>query len=109
MIEALKLWNEPNDLSHWDFHLDPTWREFSQMTCLAAAAVRQLCPELPLILGGMSPIDSNFISLIKSHGVLEHLDAVAVHGFSLDWVLPPQHPNHHPSCANAAPSQRLVL
>ncbi|HVV70344.1 MAG TPA: beta-xylosidase [Verrucomicrobiae bacterium] len=85
MIEALKFWNEPNNLSHWDFHLDPHWREFSQMTCLAAVAVRQLCPELPLVLGGMSPIDPNFISLIKSHGVLEHLDAVAVHGFPLDW------------------------
>jgi len=85
MIEAIKLWNEPNNLSHWDFHLDPQWREFSQMIRLAATAVRQLCPDLPLVLGGMSPIDPNFISLIQSQGVLEHLDAVAVHGFPLDW------------------------
>jgi len=85
MIEAIKLWNEPNNLSHWDFHLDPQWREFSQMIRLAATAVGQLCPDLPLVLGGMSPIDPNFISLIQSQGVLEHLDAVAVHGFPLDW------------------------
>ncbi len=47
--------------------------------------MRRLCPELPLVLGGISPIDPNFLSLIKSYGVLEHLDAVAVHGFPLDW------------------------
>src|SRR4051794_2017433 len=85
MIEAIKLWNEPNNLSHWDFHLDPKWREFAEMTSLAATAIRQLTPELPLVLGGISPIDATFISLLKSHGLLEHLDAVAVHGFPLDW------------------------
>ena len=25
MIEAAMLWNEPNNLSHWDFELDPGW------------------------------------------------------------------------------------
>ena len=44
-----------------------------------------MCPQLPLVLGGLSPIDANFLKLIQSHGVLEHLDAVAVHGFPLDW------------------------
>jgi beta-xylosidase len=37
------------------------------------------------VLGGISPIDANFISLLKDQGVLEHLDAVGVHGFPLDW------------------------
>jgi beta-xylosidase len=85
MIEAIKLWNEPNNLSHWDFQIDPGWREFSEMTTIAARALRQICPTVPLVLGGISPIDANFISLLKNQGVLEHLDAVAVHGFPLDW------------------------
>jgi beta-xylosidase len=85
MIEAIKLWNEPNNLSHWDFHLDPQWREFAQMTRLAAMAIRQVRPDLPLVLGGISPIDATFVSLLKSYGLLEHLDAVAVPGFPLDW------------------------
>src|SRR5205085_12115388 len=85
MIEAIKLWNEPNNLSHWDFQMDPQWREFSEMTRLAAQALRQLCPSLPLVLGGISPIDPRFLELLKNHGLLEHLDAVAVHGFPLDW------------------------
>ena len=48
-------------------------------------AMRQLAPELPLVLGGISPIDASFIRLLKDRGLLEHLDAVAVHGFPLDW------------------------
>jgi len=48
-------------------------------------AIRQQAPELPLVLGGISPIDPTFISLLKSYGLFEHLDAVGVHGFPLDW------------------------
>ena len=47
MIEAIKLWNEPNNLSHWDFGMDPQWREFAEMTRRAATSIRQLCPALP--------------------------------------------------------------
>jgi beta-xylosidase len=85
MIEAIKFWNEPNNLSHWDFEIDPGWKEFAQMTRLAARAVRDLCPDLCLVLGGISPIDPEFILTLQKQGVLEALDAVAVHGFPLDW------------------------
>lgn len=85
MIEAIKIWNEPNNLSHWDFTMDPKWEEFSKMTILASQAMKRVRPDLPIVLGGMSPIDPGFFSLIQSHGVLGYLDAVAVHGFPLDW------------------------
>ncbi|MGE5496587.1 MAG: hypothetical protein ACM3Q2_00830 [Syntrophothermus sp.] len=85
MVEAIKFWNEPNNLSHWDFEIDPNWEEFSAMTRLAASEARKISPGTKLVLGGISPIDPNFILLLKSHGVLEKLDAVAVHGFPLDW------------------------
>lgn len=85
MIEAIKFWNEPNNLSHWDFTIDPEWREFAAMTRLGAVAVRELCPQLTLVLGGISPIDPAFIVLLKRQNLFQHLDAVAVHGFPLDW------------------------
>lgn len=85
MIEAIKFWNEPNNLSHWDFEMDPEWAEFAKMTRLASNTVRELAPGLTQVLGGISPIDPNFIRLIGSYGVLDGLDAVAVHGFPLDW------------------------
>lgn len=85
MIEAIKFWNEPNNLSHWDFQMDPEWKAYTRMTRLAAEAVRGLCPDLCLVLGGISPIDPNFMRLLKGYGLLHVLDAVAVHGFPLDW------------------------
>ena len=55
------------------------------MTETAARAIRKLAPDLPLVLGGISPIDPEFISLLRGYGLLEHLDAIGVHGFPLDW------------------------
>src|SRR6266700_3057965 len=68
MVEAVMLWNEPNNLSHWDFHIDPEWMMFAEMTIAAAGAIRKINPNLKIVLGGMS-----------------HVDAVAIHGFPLDW------------------------
>jgi beta-xylosidase len=85
MVEAIMLWNEPNNLSHWDFHVDKDWKIFSAMVIAAARRIRAINPELTIALGGMSPIDPNFVRLLQSHGVLEHVDVVALHGFPLDW------------------------
>jgi len=85
MIEAVKLWNEPNNMSHWDFEIDAGWRVYADMVKAAATAVRAENPTLTRVLGGISPIDANFISTLARQGVLEHLDVVAVHGFPLDW------------------------
>jgi beta-xylosidase len=85
MIAGIMLWNEPNNLSHWDFQMDPEWRQFSTMIVGAARAIKTLAPDLPLVLGGISPIDPNFIKLLTGYGVLDDLDAVGVHGFPLDW------------------------
>ena len=85
MIEAVMLWNEPNNLSHWDFHIDPDWKMFAELALASAAAVRQGNPDLKIVLGGISPIDGNFLRLLAGHGVLDAIDVVAVHGFPLDW------------------------
>ncbi|MBV9008804.1 MAG: beta-xylosidase [Verrucomicrobia bacterium] len=85
MVEAVMFWNEPNNKSHWDPEIDPEWRRFADMTKLAANAVAQVNPELPRVLGGISPIDAAFIRRMQKFGVIEQLNAVAVHGFPLDW------------------------
>ena len=85
MVEAVMLWNEPNNLSHWDFKIDPEWKAFAGMVIRASRAIRRENPELPIVLGGISPIDPNFIELMGSLGVLDAVDIVAVHGFPLDW------------------------
>lgn len=87
MIEAAMLWNEPNNKSHWDIELDPDWRRFAAMARLAGEAVATEAPGLPRVLGGISPIDPDFIANLAGQGVLDRLDVVAVHGFPLDWNL----------------------
>src|SRR5256714_2843448 len=85
MVEAVMLWNEPNNLSHWDFKIDPDWKMFAEMAIAAAKSIRSMNPDLPIVIGGISPIDPNFIQLMGTHGVLDAVDVVAVHGFPLDW------------------------
>jgi beta-xylosidase len=85
MIDAVMLWNEPNNKSHWAFEEDPDWAIFAEMTILAAKAIAAENPGLTKVLGGMSPIDPLFIQNLTGKGVLAEIDAVAVHGFPLDW------------------------
>jgi beta-xylosidase len=87
MLEAAMIWNEPNNKSHWDPEIDPDWSKFAEMTILAAQAIAAEDPRLVKVLGGISPIDAKFMENMKDRGVLDHLEAVAVHGFPLDWNL----------------------
>ena len=85
MIEAVMFWNEPNNKSHWDFEIDPDWRKFATMVKMASVAVRSENPKLLQVLGGISPIDPDFIRNMEAQDVLSSLDVVALHGFPLDW------------------------
>ncbi len=85
MVEAVVLWNEPNNLSHWNFKLDPTWERFADMVKRASAAIRAVNPDLPIVLGGVSSCDIDFLRNMAAQGVMPYVDAVGVHGFPLDW------------------------
>jgi beta-xylosidase len=85
LVEAIVLWNEPNNLSHWNFQLDPNWGRFSAMVMLASRSIHAANPDLPIVLGGVSSCDCDFLRLMVQHGVMEAIDIVGVHGFPLDW------------------------
>lgn len=85
MIEAVMLWNEPNNLSHWNFEIDPGWAIYSRMVNLAGQAVRAEHAQVKRVLGGISPIDPDFLRTLERQDVLKHVDVLAVHGFPLDW------------------------
>ncbi len=85
MIEAVMFWNEPNNKSHWDFSIDPDWSIFAAMMREAAAAVKAEQPGIRRVFGGISPIDPDFIRNMQARQALQDMDAVAVHGFPLDW------------------------
>jgi beta-xylosidase len=85
VIGSVMLWNEPNNLSHWDAELDPDWARFGEMIALAGSRVGQVAPGLTRVLGGISPIDEGFVRKILSRDVRASIDVVAVHGFPFDW------------------------
>ena len=85
MVEAVMLWNEPNNRSHWDFELDPDWKIFGAMVRTACDAIAAERPRLTRVMGGISPIDPAFLRTLDTHGALACVDVVAVHGFPLDW------------------------
>src|SRR5690348_3382599 len=79
------LWNEPNNLSHWDFEIDKDWSVYAELVKQASNAVKAEQPRVRRVLGGISPIDAEFIRNMDRQCVLHHVDVVAVHGFPLDW------------------------
>jgi beta-xylosidase len=87
MIEAVMLWNEPNNKSHWDPQIDPEWKLYAKTVIAAGQAVHAENARLPRVLGGISPIDPSFILNMAAQGALNEMDVVAVHGFPLDWNL----------------------
>jgi beta-xylosidase len=89
MIEAAMIWNEPNNKSHWDLTLDPDWRLFSEHVVAAGRVIREVNPNVTRVLGGMSPIDPQWLRQMEALGAIDEVDVVAVHGFPLDWNLWP--------------------
>ena len=87
VIEAVMLWNEPNNMSHWDAGLDRGWTIYADMVKRAGAAVPAENPRVQRVLGGMSPIDPGWIGNMAGQGALDAVDVVAIHGFPLDWNL----------------------
>ncbi|ACH38701.1 NAD-dependent nucleoside diphosphate-sugar epimerase/dehydratase [Citrifermentans bemidjiense Bem] len=78
-FEYLELWNEPNNLSEWDWTLDPHWTSFGEMIGGAAYWVRKRGKKT--VLGGMSPIDGHWLCRMFELGVMDYIDVVGIHGF----------------------------
>jgi CDP-paratose 2-epimerase len=78
-FEYIELWNEPNNKTEWDFTLDMGWRKFADMIIKAAHWARHRGKKT--VLGGMSPIDPSWLSLMGDLKVLDHIDVVGIHGF----------------------------
>ena len=78
-FEWIELWNEPNDPRKWDAELDPYWIKFSEMIGNAAYWARRRGKKT--VLGGMRPIDPNWLRLMGERNLLQYIDAVGIHAF----------------------------
>lgn len=82
-FEWVELWNEPNNVSEWDWTLDPEWWIFSEMVGGAAYWAQQRGKKT--LLAGMSPVDPNWLKLMCNRGVLNYINAIGIHGFPGNW------------------------
>lgn len=78
-FEWVEFWNEPNNKVEYDFTLDYSWNKFATMIGMAANWAKLKGKKT--LLGGMSPIDPNWLQMMIEQGVLENIDAVGIHGF----------------------------
>lgn len=78
-FEWVELWNEPNNRTQYDFTLDYDWSKFAEMVGTAAHRARQRGKKT--VLGGMNPVDPNWLQVMFERGVMQHIDAVGIHGF----------------------------
>ena len=75
----VELWNEPNNAAEYDFTLDPEWKLFCEMIGSAANWCRQRGKKT--VLGGMSPIDPNWLRHMFRNNLMQFIDVVGVHSF----------------------------
>lgn len=78
-FEWVELWNEPNNRSEYDYTLDTGWITFCNMIGGAAHWAQKLGKKT--ILGGMSPIDPNWLQLMFNRDIMQYFDAVGIHVF----------------------------
>ncbi len=78
-FDYIELWNEPNNLAEYDFTLDPDWNIFCEMVGGAAHWAQKRGKKT--VLGGMSPIDPNWLQQMFRKGLMQYIDVVGIHGF----------------------------
>lgn len=78
-FEWVELWNEPNNIVEYDFTMDTSWNKFGEMIGNAAYWAQHRGKKT--LLGGMSPIDPNWLQTMADKNVLNYIDAVGIHGF----------------------------
>jgi CDP-paratose 2-epimerase len=82
-LDAVELWNEPNNLLDWDWRLDTDWQLFCEMIGAAGYWARER--GFRTVLGGPCPFDSHWLRLLGERGVLGVMSAVGLHGFPGTW------------------------
>ncbi len=82
-FRTIELWNEPNNYIEWDWTVDPEWKIFAEMIAGASAAAQT--HGVRSVLGGMSPMDPNWLHLMFNRGAMNDIDVLGIHGFPGTW------------------------
>jgi len=86
MIEAAMIWNDESVRVRGGAAHDAEEASLAgRITVAAAGAIAAEDAHVTKVLGGFSPNDVKLLETMKGSGALDGVEAVAVHGFPLDW------------------------
>ena len=89
-FDALEIWNEPNNRVKWNFvDYDPDWSKFARLLAGGAREARR--QGMRTVLGGIIPVDPDWLRRMESLGALDVVDVLAFHDFPGMWWL--DHPS----------------
>ncbi len=81
-IEAVELWNEPNNRLKWDFStFDPHWSWLDEMILRGAKQAKTM--GMTTVFGGISPINGGFLRQFQKS--LSFIDIIGIHAFPGQW------------------------
>lgn len=81
-IRHWELWNEPDNQEYWTGSPE----RFAETVIPAAQAVREVAPEVVLILGGMTQGVGDFFKvLVSEYGLDRYVDVLALHAYPESW------------------------
>lgn len=75
-FDWVQIWNEPNNTSFWNCDLDPNAELFARMASEAVDVAHALGKKAAL--GGLSPYEPEWLTLVYEHGLLSKCDAVGI-------------------------------
>jgi CDP-paratose 2-epimerase len=82
----VQFWNEANGSCYWVRDLDPSFEIFARMHIQAARVAREEHGRKVVLAGVIPAGGPQWIDQMRGHGVLEHTDLLAVHGFPGTWL-----------------------
>lgn len=82
-IEALEIWNEPNEVTETFLVSDDQVADYAALVKAAYRPVKRIAPELTVIGGVLSFSDGEFLTaLYDEHDIQGHFDAISIHPYS---------------------------
>ena len=78
-FEYIELYNEPGNKAAYNHTPDAGWSVFCETISMAAEVIRN--QEKKLVLGGINPVDPDWLGKLFSTGLMQYIDVAGIYGF----------------------------
>lgn len=88
-VDAFELWNEPNSEDFWT----GTAEQYVALVRSGYDNIKRVSPTVPVVLGGVSYNDTEWLTRLYDAGVAGSFDVLATHPYQAPADLPPEEPD----------------